>query len=137
VSICRGCAGVCRRDSRLSPSRRDIDRHRSTSLLTGAFGDVRRVYELVPTVDTSVAPHAFVYVSDEGSLLYSGDAGYPTDLANASMMDRVWIDDRPHATRCVVDSAAVVAFDGTITWTTTSERFDPVVTVARARLRSL
>ena len=76
-------------------------------------------------------------VSDEGSLLYSGDAGYPTDLANASMMDRVWIDDRPHATRCVVDSAAVVAFDGTITWTTTSERFDPVVTVARARLRSL
>ena len=42
-----------------------------------------------------------------------------TQIATASKMDRVWIDDQPHVTCCVVDSDAVELATSDPVWSRT------------------
>jgi len=96
------------------------------------YGTVRPVYELTPALDTTVAPYDFVYIGEDGSSLYPGDTDYPSSIIVASKMERSIVSNESRVQSCRVDSAAADAFDGTITWTVTSEWYKPVVTRTKA-----
>ena len=99
---------------------------------TCEFGAVRPVYELAPALDTTVAPYDFVYLAEDGSSLYPGDADYPSTVVIASKTERSIVANESRVQSCRVASAAADALDGTVTWTVTSEWYNPVVTRTKA-----
>ncbi len=95
-------------------------------------GDIWRVYELTPALNTQVAPYDYVYVGADGSSMYPGDSDYPATVLAASKLEKVSPEEQPRIGLCTVDSVAADTLDGTVTWTVTSEWYDPVVTRTRS-----
>ena len=89
------------------------------------------VYELAPGPSAAGAPYDYVYVTDAGTTVAPGDAGYPTNLGEMLAMERVVIDEAPIVGLCRSESAAVDALAGSVTWTVESEWYEPYVTRSR------
>lgn len=94
--------------------------------------DIQPVYALAPAIDTSRNPFDYVYLHPEtDEPVLPGEAAYPQNLGEVLQMERQVLGHEPAVGLCSAESAVADAFDGTISWTISSDWYDDRVSVTR------
>ncbi len=95
------------------------------------YGLPHNVYELTDGPSATGEPYDYVYLADDGTKIFPGDAAYPVGLREILALERSVVEEAPIVGLCRSESAAVDALGGTVTWTVESPWYDDYVTHSR------